>query len=229
MFKYPYDITYTTMAPKTKIEPTWFGGKFAPAPRLPNPNNPEHYVASLVIQYIEGYIYRTYGLYRANDTYIETLYNKAKELELNDDSDNDPNDLPQLKYLMKACQHLGYVCNGIGSKAGGSALDLEIGYVKNTANDLKYFIRQYGQLILETKITSSTYNQYNFLIDSIGNDLEYDEYSKGFIMYGYDSQYIYIQNSLGPFVGKLGFHAMPWSIVPDLVLRGVCWQLKNPS
>jgi hypothetical protein len=82
---------------------------------------------------------------------------------------------------------------------------------------------------LETKLTSSTYNQHNFSIDTIGTDLDYNEYSKGFIMYGYNKDYIYIQNSLGPFVGKLGFHRMPWEVAIQLIRRGVCWQLKNPT
>ena len=81
MFKYPANMIYTTMTPKTTIEKTWCGMKFAPAPRLPNPDKPEQYGASLVIQYIEGYIYRTYSLYRANNNYIEALYNKAIEIE----------------------------------------------------------------------------------------------------------------------------------------------------
>lgn len=229
MFKYPANITYTTMTPKTTIKKTWCGMKFAPAPRLPNPDKPEQYGASLVIQYIEGYIYRTYGLYRANNNYIEALYNKAIEIESETNNEYNYDDLPKLESLMKACQLLGYVCNGIGNKAGNSALNLEIGYVKNNINDLKYFIRQYGQLILETKLTSTTYNQYNYSIKTIGDDLEYDEYSKGFIMYGYDDEYIYIQNSLGSFAGLCGFHRMPWTIVPNLVLRGACWQLKNPN
>jgi hypothetical protein len=48
-------------------------------------------------------------------------------------------------------------------------------------------------------------------------------------MYGYNKDYIYIQNSLGPFVGKLGFHRMPWEVAIQLIRRGVCWQLKNPT
>ena len=57
---------------------------------------------------------------------------------------------------------------------------------------LKYYIRQYGQLILETKITNTTYNQYGYTIDSVGESLEYENYSKGFIAYGYDADYIYM-------------------------------------
>jgi hypothetical protein len=97
MFKYPEDITFTTMARKSRIEDTWFSGNFAAAPRIPNPMYPEYSGAQLVIQYIEGYIYRTYGLYRANNNYIAALYNKAREIEDNDEQ------YPTLESLMKAC------------------------------------------------------------------------------------------------------------------------------
>ena len=114
--------------------------------------------------------------------------------------------------LLEACQLIAnpVVCNGTGNlgRVGAAA-----GFVSNTPDHLKYYIRQYGQLILETKITS----------------LEYENYSKGFIAYGYDANYIYMQNSLGPFAGKLGFHRMSWKVVPALVKRGACWWLKNPS
>lgn len=126
---------------------------------------------------------------------------------------------------MQACFSLGYVCNG----TGGSALGCEIGYVRNQTNDLKYFLRQYGQLIIETNLTTTTYNQYGYEINSAGTALEYAEYSKGFIMYGYDANGIFIQNTLGPFVGSLGFHHMTWSVVSQVVKRGACWRLRNPG
>jgi hypothetical protein len=42
MFKYPEDITFTTMTRKSRIEDTWFGGNFAAAPRIPDPDHPEY-------------------------------------------------------------------------------------------------------------------------------------------------------------------------------------------
>lgn len=115
------------------------------------------------------------------------------------------------------------VCNGTG---GARA---EAGFVSPVADHLKYYIRQYGQLILETKVTSATYNQYDYSIETAGDELGYDEYSKGFIAYGYDASWIYVQNSLGPFAGSLGFHRISWGVVPQLVRRGACWWLKNPG
>lgn len=44
------------------------------------------------------------------------------------------------------------VCNGTGG------VRAEVGFVSPVADHLKYYIRQYGQLIIETKITSTTYN-----------------------------------------------------------------------
>jgi len=198
----------------------------AAAPRSPDPNKPGQEGAVLVMQYIEGYVYRTYGLRRAGYSNIEALCSKARQMEAESGTGSqDPEDYPMLETLMKACQQTGYVCNGTGA----SALDLEVGYIKNQINDLKYFIRQYGQLIIETKLTTSTYNQYDYTIAEVGEDLGYDEYSKGFIAYGYNGDYMYIQNTLGPFAGMLGFHRVPWSIVPQLVYRGACWRLRNPS
>lgn len=115
------------------------------------------------------------------------------------------------------------VCNGTGGTKA------EIGFVSPAADHLKYYIRQYGQLIIETKITSTTYNQHEYDISAVGEDLGFDDYSKGFIAYGYDASWIYAQNSLGPFAGSLGFHRISWSVVPQLVKRGACWWLKNPA
>ena len=222
MFKYsknsswlkPKSITADTVPEK------WYGMKFAPAPRLPYKDNPKYAGALLVMQYIEGYVYRTWGMRRAKDDMIEALYNAAKDIE---PKTND-GDYPPLEALMNAAFNgLHYVQNGdTGTK-------VNVAYVKNTANYLKYYIRQYGQLIIEAKITSTTHSQHGYTINKVGNDMGYDGYSKGFIAYGYNGDYMFVQNSLGPFVGKLGFHRISWSVVPDLVLRGACWELKNPS
>lgn len=177
------------------------------------------------MQYLEGYLYRTYGMYRATSGKIDELLEKARDIERTAESDYDPDEYPQLKTLLDACQTIKCVCNGDGAGAAVATA----GFVKNSANDLKYYIRQYGQLILETKITSTTYNQYEYTINDIGEDLGFDEYSKGFIAYGYNANWIYVQNTLGPFAGMLGFHRISWNIVPQLVLRGACWQLKNPG
>jgi len=172
------------------------------------------------MQYVEGYVYRTWDLVRAEPEMIDQIYQSARATDGLDDGD-----YPSAISLMLACGEKGYVCNGTGA----GKIELAVGYVRNQAADLKYFLRQYGQLILETKITSTTYNQNNYEIASAGTNLNFDEYSKGFIMYGYDSSYIYIQNSRGPYAGSYGFHKMPWSIVPNLVLRGLCWKLENPA
>lgn len=230
MFRYPEDIKYTTMTAGSKIDPSWYGMKFAAAPRYPNAEAPWLEGALLVTQYVESYIYRTHGLYRADDSFIQPLYSAAcaKDGTAQDD-------YPTLEALMTACQDSFNVNGGTrrcvinGYNNGGSALNLEVGYVRNVQNDLKYFLRQYGQLILETKITDTTHNQSAYEISGSGNDLGFEEYSKGFIMYGYDASYIYIQNTRGVFAGSLGFHKMPWTLVPQLVRRGACWRLKNPS
>ena len=130
---------------------------------------------------------------------------------------------PTLPAVLEACARKGAVINGADSSG------VEIGYVSSNVDDLKYFIRQYGQIIIETKITTQTYNKYDVDITDAGADLGYDEYSKGFLASGYDSSYMYVQNSLGPYAGSLGFHRMSWNAAKQLVLRGACYWLKNPG
>lgn len=230
MFKYPEDIQFTTMTPKSITSSTvpakWNGIKFAPPPRRPNPSKPGQEGALLVMQYVEGYMYRTYGMRRASDALADAVLAKAREMERDSDDEFQDDDYPQLKTLLDACQLAGCVCNGEGNLGQVGA---EAGFVSNAPDHLKYYIRQYGQLILETKLTSTTYNQYGITIDSAGESLDYDNYSKGFIAYGYDANWIYVQNSLGPFAGSLGFQRISWGVVPALVRRGACWWLKNPS
>ena len=218
----PKSITAST------VPASWNGIKFAPAPRMPDSLGIGGEGAVLVMQYIEGYMYRTYGLYRVSDEKATAILEKAREIESAKYNDIDTEDYPRLDMLLEACQLIAnpVVCNGTGNLGRVGA---DAGFVSNTPDHLKYYIRQYGQLILETKITSTTYNQYGYTIDSVGESLEYENYSKGFIAYGYDANYIYMQNSLGPFAGKLGFHRMSWKVVPALVRRGACWWLKNPS
>lgn len=156
--------------------------------------------AALVMQYVEEYMYRTYGLYRVSDAKATAILEKAREIEAATYDDIDTEDYPRLDTLLEACQLIAnpIVCNGTGNigRVGADAC-----FVSNTPDHLKYYIRQYGQLILETKITSTTYNQYGYTIDGVGESLEYENYLKGFIAYGYDADYIYMQNSLGPFAG----------------------------
>lgn len=90
MFKYPEDISFTPMTAGSNIPASWYDIKFSAAPRYPDPAKPGREGAALVMQYIEGYVYRTYGLYRAEDSMIESLHSKALELEGN----NDPYDYP---------------------------------------------------------------------------------------------------------------------------------------
>jgi len=66
--------------------------------------------------------------------------------------------------------------------------------------------------VLETKITDQTYNAYDYQIDAVGTVLN-EDFTKGFIAFGYDASSVYLQNSLGPAAGSLGFHKMPWTVV----------------
>lgn len=67
MFKYPEDLQFTTMTPKSitasTVPESWNDIKFAPAPRMPDSVGDGGEGAALVMQYVEGYMYRTYGLY----------------------------------------------------------------------------------------------------------------------------------------------------------------------
>ena len=67
MFKYPEDLQFTTMTPKSitasTVPESWNDIKFAPAPRMPDSVGDGGEGAALVMQYVEGYMYRTYGRY----------------------------------------------------------------------------------------------------------------------------------------------------------------------
>ena len=98
MFKYPENLQFTTMTPKSitasTVPASWNGIKFAPAPRMPDSVGSGGEGAALVMQYIEGYMYRTYGLYRVSDVKAAAVLAKAREIEATTDDGMDPEDYP---------------------------------------------------------------------------------------------------------------------------------------
>ena len=175
----------------------------------------------MVAQYIEGYKFRTDSAKLITATCIQNVKTAALALD-EADCDQDKIDYssdtwPSLNNVMQAFINLGYVSDVAA-----------VGYIKNQQNDLKYFIRQYGGIIVETKLTTTTYNAYNYDIGSAGT-VSNEDFTKGFIAYGYDASYIYLQNSLGPKCGSLGFHRMPWSVATSIIVKGAVFELRNPS
>lgn len=81
-------------------------------------------------------------------------------------------------------------------------------------------------MILETKITSTTYNASGFDISSAGTLLT-EDFTKGFITVGYDNTYLYLQNNLGINSGSLGLMRMTWSVFPQLAVKGAVFHLTN--
>lgn len=148
---------------------------------------------------------------------LDRAYELDEVAEENDYFDYSSENFPSANSVMQAFIDLKYVVNASG-----------IGYVRPSRDDVKYFIRQYGGIILETKITSTTYNAYDYLIQSAGTVL-YEDFTKGFIAFGYDPTNIYLQNSLGLAAGSLGFHAMPWTVADQLMVKGCVFRLDNPS
>lgn len=123
---------------------------------------------------------------------------------------------PTLYSIMQAFIDLGYVTNVDGVR-----------YVKNDAANLKYYMYQYGGLIFECKLTSTTYNAHDVDISAAGTE-QNEYFTKGFIAYGFDDTYVYAQNSLGIHNGSIGFHRIPWTVIPQIVIHGACYGLSNP-
>ena len=176
---------------------------------------------SLVAQYLQGYRFWTNSHSKITDQAIlRRVFNKAIELDeklvdsglLEEASDT----YPSLKSTMQAFIDLNYVKNVDGVK-----------FIKNDTASLKYYMYQYSGIILECNLTSTTYNAHDVDISSAG-DLQNEYFTKGFIAYGFDDKYVYAQNSLGIHNGSIGFHRIPWSIIPQIVIHGACYGLSNP-
>jgi len=81
----------------------------------------------------------------------------------------------------------------------------------NTTDALKYYLADYGCCVVQLKFTSTTSNAHAFKIESAGNEISYDV-NKGYLAFGYDSDGILLQNTLGPKSGSLGFNWMSWQV-----------------
>lgn len=175
---------------------------------------------SLVVQYLQGYRFRTNSHSKVSDTAtMNKIWTEAIKLDeklVDQELLEEASEMyPSLKSTMQAFIDLGYVQNVDGVK-----------FIKNDAASLKYYMYQYGGIIIECNLTSTTYNAHDVDISSAG-ELQNEYFTKGFIAYGFDDKYIYAQNSLGIHNGSIGFHRIPWSIVPQIVIHGACYGLSN--
>lgn len=171
---------------------------------------------SLVAQYLETFKYRTLGHYSISNSVIEAVHAKAVQLDeslldigsLEDVSEENPT----LDSIMNAFLQLGFVKHAT------------VQYVNNAQYDLKYFIWQYGAMIVQLKVTSSTYNANGFDISTVGEVLSEDFY-KGMIAVGFDSNCVICQNSRGIYAGSLGFHKIPWNVFTQLCVNGAVFDV----
>lgn len=171
---------------------------------------------SLVAQYLETFKYRTLGHHSITDSVIETVHAKAIQLDealLDADRlEEVSEENPTLDSIMNAFLQLGFVKHAT------------VQYVNNAQYDLKYFIWQYGAIIAQLKVTSSTYNADGFDISTVGEVLSEDFY-KGMIAVGFDSNCVICQNSRGIYAGSLGFHKIPWNIFTQLCVNGAVFDV----
>jgi hypothetical protein len=127
--------------------------------------------------------------------------------------------------LMLAAVRIGYVKN----------VD-KIGKVRNQVNDIKYYTRQYGGIIIECRAEDWILNNADANArrqSAIGYDLipfkdslrQSDDVTKGFITCGYDATYLYLQNNLGRACGSCGFHRISWDNLSSILLRGWVFRL----
>lgn len=111
----------------------------------------------LVAQYVESYRFKTNGICRIQDGLLQKALARAYELDQAAEDagrfDYSSENFPSANSVMQAFIDLEYVVNADG-----------VGYVRPQQADVKYFIRQYGGILLEMKVTSSTYNAYDYYI-----------------------------------------------------------------
>ena len=106
---------------------------------------------SLVAQYIESFLFRKKEYAEIADACLEKMNDRAVEL---DDGLADGGIIvsasdrcPSCGSIMQAAIDLGYVNHVNG-----------VGYIRPNVNDIKYFVYQYGGIILECKATDKTLN-----------------------------------------------------------------------
>lgn len=171
---------------------------------------------SLVAQYLETFKYRTLGHHSITDSVIETVHAKAIQLDealLDADRLEEVSEKnPTLDSIMNAFLQLGFIKHAT------------VQYINNAQYDLKYFIWQYGAMIVQLKVTSSTYNADGFDISTVGEVLSEDFY-KGMIAIGFDSNCVICQNSRGIYAGSLGFHKIPWNVFTQLCVNGAVFDV----
>lgn len=174
---------------------------------------------SLVAQYLQGYRFWTNSHQKINATALTAVHTKAIQLDeklLDDELIEEVSETyPTMKSTLQAFIDLNYVKNVDGVK-----------FIKNDQTSLKYYMYQYSGILIDCKLTSTTYNAHGVDISSAGEELN-EYFSKGFIAYGFNSTHMYVQNSLGINNGSIGFHRIPWNVATSIINYGICFGLSN--
>lgn len=163
--------------------------------------------ASLVIQYLENILYRTTDNLEIDRSDLIALWEKAIILDenLEDSVEALSDEYPTLHSCMQAAIDLEFVKG------------CTVQHIRPSVADIKYFIRQYNGVIVQLKITSTTYNADTFVINDVGSILT-EDFTKGFIAHSYSDQVVILQNSRGIHCGSLGYHKMSWTTFSNLIL-----------
>lgn len=103
-------------------------------------------------------------------------------------------------------------------KAQNKLIKGDIIWCKNVLS-IKRLIHKYKCAIIECYLANTflTANA-SFTISSVGiGQIPVKDYTKCFVAFGYDSNFLYVQNSLGPKWGSLGFAKIAWSALASNV------------
>ena len=148
--------------------------------------------------------------------------------------------LESFRYRLKNCEQLSseIITSNIYDESNtvGSMMKNAISsnLIKNCSihycNDiltLKWFMHEYKQCLVELKHTTTTEHPEKFEISSSGLEID-DGMSIGYMMYGYDSEYVILQGVHGIENGFGGFHKMRWDLFNSLFIQGTVFGLKKP-
>ena len=148
--------------------------------------------------------------------------------------------LESFRYRLKNCEQLSseIITSNIYDESNtvGSMMKNAISsnLIKNCSihycNDiltLKWFMHEYKQCLVELKHTTTTEHPEKFEISSSGLEID-DGMSIGYMMYGYDSEYVILQGVHGIENGFGGFHKMKWDLFNSLFIQGTVFGVKKP-
>lgn len=140
--------------------------------------------------------------------------------------------LESFRYKLKNCEQLSsdIITSKIYDESNtvGSMMQNAISnnLIKNCSihycNDiltLKWFMHEYKQCLVELKHTTTTELPVDFDISTGGLEID-DGKSIGYLMYGYDSEWVMLQGVNGIDNGFGGFYTMKWGLFNSLFVQG---------